>query len=188
MSSTDEIGSQYHPILLEVARQAIAFGLDHEREMVVREPLYPDVLQEQRASFVTLKLDGELKGCIGSLEAYRSLLKDVAGNAYAAAFSDPRFEPLRRDQFPRLHISISILSPSEELIFESESDLLGQMRPGIDGLTLKEGQCRGTFLPSVWESLQDRKQFLQNLKLKAGLSADYWSDSIRVFRYTTQNF
>lgn len=188
MSSTDEIGPQYHPILLNLAREAITFGLDHGREMTVQETQYPERLREQRASFVTLKFDGELKGCIGSLEAYRSLVKDVAGNAYVAAFSDPRFEPLTPEQLTRLYIGISILSPSEELTFGSESDLLRQMRPGVDGLTLQEGRQRGTFLPSVWESLQDRQQFLRHLKLKAGLPGDYWSDSIQAFRYTTQSF
>lgn len=187
MSSTDEIEPQYHPILLQLAREAIDYGLDHGREMIVREAQYPDLLREQRASFVTLKLEGELRGCIGSLQAYRSLINDVAGNAHAAAFSDPRFEPLTHDQFTRLQIGISILTPSEELVFDGESDLLRQMRPGIDGLILQEGRHRGTFLPSVWESLQDKRQFLEHLKLKAGLSADYWSDSIRAFRYTTQS-
>jgi AmmeMemoRadiSam system protein A len=188
MSLADEIGPQYHPILLQLAREAIAYGLDRGCEMNVQERRYPEPLREQRASFVTLKLEGELRGCIGSFEAYRSLVKDIAGNAYAAAFSDPRFKPLTRDQFPRLQIDISILSPSEELRFDSETDLLRQVRPGLDGLTLQEGRRRSTFLPNVWESLPDKRQFLEHLKLKAGLDPDYWSDSIRAFRYTTQRF
>jgi AmmeMemoRadiSam system protein A len=187
MSSTDDIEPQYHSLLLKIAREAIAYGLDHGREMAVREQDYPDPLREHRASFVTLKLTGDLQGCIGSLEAYRPLVKDVANNAYAAAFSDPRFKPLTRDQFAWLEISVSVLSVSEEMDFTGESDLLQQIRPGIDGLILQEGSRRGTFLPSVWESLQDKSQFLEHLKLKAGLPGDHWSDRIRVFRYTTQS-
>jgi AmmeMemoRadiSam system protein A len=120
------------------------------------------------------------------LDAYRPLVVDVVHNAYAAAFSDPRFNPVTGKELDDLQIGISILSPSEELIFDSEAHLLELLRPGIDGLILKEGRHRGTFLPSVWESLPDRRQFLENLKLKADLPLTYWSCSIQVYRYTTQ--
>ena len=188
MSFTDEIESLYHPLLIRIARDAIAYGLDHGCEIEVSEREYPEPLWEIRASFVTLRIYGELQGCIGSLEAYRPLVKDIASNAHAAAFSDPRFNSLTKDQFTHLQISISILGISEEMAFSDESDLLRQIRPGIDGLILQEGSRRGTFLPSVWESLQDKRQFLEHLKLKAGLPSDYWSDRIRMFRYTAQSF
>jgi len=120
------------------------------------------------------------------LEACRPLVEDVAENAVAAAFHDPRFPPLSRDEFDDLKISISVLSPPEEMSFSSEADLLSQIRPGIDGLILQEGFQKGTFLPSVWEELPETEMFFEHLKLKAGLPAGYWSDTLRVFRYTAE--
>ncbi len=187
MSST-EIEAGHQRLLLGLARESIAYGLAQRRELNVDLQDYPPALGEHRATFVTLKLNRELQGCIGTLEAYRPLVRDVVGNANAAAFSDPRFNPVTRGQFPHLAVSISILSPPEELIFRNESELLEQLRCGIDGLILREGPLRGTFLPSVWESLPDKQQFLAHLKLKAGLSVDHWSDKIQVSRYTTQIF
>ncbi len=146
----------------------------------------PDELQEKRATFVTLEIHGRLRGCIGRLEACRPLAEDVAANAVSAAFDDPRFPPLSKEEFEKLDLHISILSPPEEMQFESEADALAQIRPGIDGLILQEGGRRGTFLPSVWEQLPDRDTFWAHLKMKAGLPADYWSDSIRLFRYTAE--
>lgn len=184
--SSNEIEQRFHPILLQLAREAITYGLNHGKEMKLHIESVPQLLRDERASFVTIRLAGDLRGCIGSLEAYRPLVVDVVHNAYAAAFSDPRFHPVTRRELDNLQISISVLSPSKELIFDSEAQLLKLLRPGIDGLILKEGKHRGTFLPSVWESLPDRRQFLENLKLKAGLPSDYWSSKIQVYRYTTQ--
>jgi AmmeMemoRadiSam system protein A len=112
----------------------------------------------------------------------------VAQNAYAAAFSDPRFPPLREGEFEELDIHISILSPAEAMHFTSEADLLQQLRPGEDGLVMEEGFRRGTFLPSVWEQLPTPELFLRHLKQKAGLPADYWSSTLEVSRYTTHSF
>jgi AmmeMemoRadiSam system protein A len=133
-------------------------------------------------------MHGELRGCIGSLEAYRPLVEDVAHNAYAAAFSDPRFTPLSETELIDVEFHISVLTPAAPMHFESEADLLSQLRPGIDGLVLEDAGHRGTFLPSVWESLPDAAQFLQHLKMKAGLPADYWSDNLKVSRYTSESF
>ena len=180
-----DLTSDHEQLLLGVARQAIEYGLEQGQAMAVDEDKYPLPLREPRATFVTLTAAGNLQGCIGSLEAYRPLVSDVASNAYSAAFADPRFQPLTPTQLQALGISISILSPAEALHFESEVDLLEQLRPGIDGVILQQGAKRGTFLPTVWSSLSDRKTFLEHLKLKAGLSAGYWSNDIRAYRYTT---
>jgi AmmeMemoRadiSam system protein A len=176
--------------LLGLARQAIAYGLAQHVSLRPEHADYSDHLLQHRACFVTLKSipDKQLRGCIGTLEAYRPLVDDVAANAYAAAFQDPRFMPLKSDELEQLRIHISVLSPREAVSFTSEQDLLQQIRPGIDGLVLSEDYHRGTFLPSVWESLSDPQEFLMHLKLKAGLPADYWSDKIRVERYTTESF
>ncbi|MFC1748950.1 AmmeMemoRadiSam system protein A [Pseudomonadota bacterium] len=175
-------------ILLGLAHHAIVNGIQHGQTIPIDLSDFDEELCVPRATFVTLHLNNELRGCIGSLEAYRALVKDVVHNAYAAAFSDPRFPPVREDEVDQLDIHISILNPSEEMHFSSEQDLINQLRPEIDGLIISEGHLRGTFLPSVWESLKEPHAFLQHLKLKAGLPADYWSDSIEVMRYTTTSF
>ncbi len=172
--------------LLQLAKQSIQHGLSFAKPLAIDLKNYPLDLQERRATFVTLHLHGNLRGCIGSLEAFRPLLIDVAENAYAAAFEDPRFDPLSVEEFGELEISISILSPSEPITFSSEEDLLQKIRPGIDGLILIEGRRRSTFLPAVWEDLPNPKDFLAHLKLKAGLPVDYWSNSLQVRRYTVQ--
>lgn len=175
-------------ILLQLAEEAIRHALETGRALPVDSTNYEEALRVPAACFVTLKKGGELRGCIGSLEAHRSMVEDVVHNADAAAFSDPRFPPLREEELPGLELDISLLTPAEEMHFVSEADLLSQIRPGIDGLILEEGYRRGTFLPSVWEQLPRAEQFLQHLKLKAGLPPDHWSGNIRVSRYTTQIF
>ena len=173
-------------LLLKIARDAISQGLIGEKATPPED--ISAELMEERATFVTLEIGGHLRGCIGMLEACRPLAEDVAHNACAAAFNDPRFPPVSRKEFDSLEIHISVLSPPEEIAFFSEVDLLAQIRPGIDGLILQEGYQRGTFLPSVWEELPEKEQFLSHLKMKAGLPNTYWSDTIRIFRYTTEYF
>lgn len=143
-------------------------------------------LMEERATFVTLEIGDQLRGCIGMLEACRPLAEDVAENAFAAAFRDPRFPPVSPTELDDLEISISVLSPPEEMVFSSEEDLLEQIRPGIDGLILQDGFRKGTFLPSVWEQLPKTEAFFEHLKLKADLAPGHWSDTLRVFRYTAE--
>ena len=145
-------------------------------------------LRRPRACFVTLKASGELRGCMGSIEATRSLVEDVSLNAYSAGFKDPRFSPLTDAEIAGLDVSISVLSEPVEVRFACESDLLAQMRPGVDGLVLQDGIRRGTFLPAVWRTLPEPGTFLSHLKQKAGLPVDYWSDSMRAWRYTTESF
>jgi AmmeMemoRadiSam system protein A len=174
-------------LLLGVARQSIEHGLKQRRPLPVVPAEHPP-FDLPGASFVTLHRQGALRGCIGSLEAHRPLLLDVAQNAYAAAFRDPRFEPLQPQELEDLDIDISILSSPEALSFDNQQALLDQIRPGVDGLILEDGARRGTFLPSVWSSLPDKADFLAQLKLKAGLPVDYWSDKLKVWRYTTECF
>lgn len=182
------VDERQQQLLLELAERAIRHALEHGRDMQVDAADYEEALQQPAACFVTLKKAGELRGCIGSLEAHRSMVEDVAHNADAAAFSDPRFPPLREEELEGLELDISLLTPAEAMQFDSEKELLSQLRPGIDGLILEEGYRRGTFLPSVWEQLPRPEQFLQHLKLKAGLPPNHWSTNVRVSRYTTQIF
>jgi AmmeMemoRadiSam system protein A len=175
-------------ILLGTARASIEFGLAHGRPLNVHPAEYPEPLKALLASFVTLHEGGQLRGCIGHLEAYQPLIVDVAENAYAAAFRDPRFPPLEARELPALQIHVSVLSEPAPLNFTSEADLVAQLRPGVDGLILQDGRHRGTFLPSVWESLADPGDFLTHLKIKAGLAPNHWSDTLQVARYTTESF
>ena len=174
--------------LLDIARESIEQGLELGQPLIIQAEAETDSLTKPGACFVTLKHDGQLRGCIGSLEAHRALIEDVAENAYASAFRDPRFPPLERPELNGLHLSLSVLSPAEAMAFNSQADLLQQLRPGIDGLILQAGAKRGTFLPAVWESLPQPDKFLSQLKFKAGLPADYWSDDVQVWRYTTDSF
>lgn len=182
------MNAESRQLLLDIARDAVFQALENRRGNFPEFGTLPDELLEKRATFVTLTIGGRLRGCIGMLEACRPLAEDVAANAMAAAFDDPRFPPLTKKEFEKLEIHISVLSPPEEMHFTSEEDVLRQIRPGIDGLILQDGFHRGTFLPSVWEELPEKELFWRHLKLKAGLSPGYWSNTVRVFRYTTEYF
>jgi len=185
--STDRVyGPAERELLLGLARDSIRAGLAGGR-LVVELEEFAQPLRETRASFVTLEIAGRLRGCMGTLEPRRALVSEVVEMAYAAAYRDPRFGPLTAAEFARVELHISVLSGAEALEFASEEELLRQLRPGIDGLILSERYARGTFLPSVWESLPEPREFLARLKQKAGLSPDYWSDAIRVERYTTES-
>lgn len=138
--------------------------------------------------FATSSTRGELRGCIGHLEAVQPLVSDVAENAFAAAFRDPRFQSLTRPELARIAIELSVLTPSQPLSFAPEAELLRMLEPGRDGLILEEGAARGTFLPTVWDSLPEPRTFLRHLKQKAGLRPDHWSDRVRVRRYRTESF
>jgi AmmeMemoRadiSam system protein A len=174
--------------LIAVARQAIEHGLTTGRPLTVTPSEFHPDLKAVRASFVTLHRGGQLRGCIGHLEAVQPLVVDVAENAYAAAFRDPRFRPLTPAEWPEVDVHLSLLTAPEAMQFDDEADLVRQIRPGEDGLILQDGPNRGTFLPSVWESLPDPLDFLVQLKHKAGLAANHWSDRIRVYRYRTESF
>jgi AmmeMemoRadiSam system protein A len=190
MSSTasEAYSADEQAALLQVALASIQSGLDKGSALQVHPDDYPPALSAMRASFVTLKRSGDLRGCIGSLTPVTSLVEDVAHNAFAAAFWDPRFVPLTAAELQGLEIAISVLGPTEPIAFSSEQDLLGKLRPGIDGLVLQDGRNRGTFLPAVWESLPQPADFLDHLKQKAGLPASYWSDTLEIQRYTTVSF
>lgn len=170
--------------LLAIARNAIEKQFGRNAQTVISHP----ALASPAATFVTLTQNGALRGCIGSLEAYRPLAQDVAENAIAAAFRDPRFSPLGDDELERTRIEVSLLEKPEPLDFKDEADALAQLRPGLDGLILTHGNRRATFLPQVWESLAEPQRFLSQLKLKAGLPAYFWDEDIALARYGVQKW
>ncbi len=173
-------------LLLALAKESITHGLKYGQTLQINSHDYATELQTIRATFVSLAINDQLRGCIGVLEAIRPLVVDISENAFAAAFNDPRFPPLTMMELPQLAIQLSILSATEAIQFTSEADLISQLRPNIDGLILQEGQYHSTFLPSVWKSLPEPENFLQHLKQKAGLPSHYWSDSLQVSRYQCQ--
>ena len=191
MRSTEpphELAPRQRATLVDVARRSIEHGLRHGCARVVTPSDFHRDLKAVRASFVTLQKNGQLRGCIGHLEAVQPVVVDVSENAFAAAFRDPRFQPLTEAEWPEIDLHLSLLTTPERIPCEDEGSLLAQLRPGEDGLILQDGPNRGTFLPSVWESLPEPEDFLLHLKRKAGLAANHWSDSTEVFRYRTESF
>jgi hypothetical protein len=142
-----------------------------------------EALDRPGATFVTLTQQGQLRGCIGSLEAHRALGHDVRENALAAAFRDPRFTPLATGEFEFTRVEVSLLTSPAPMSFADEADFMAQLRPGIDGIVFQYGRHRSTFLPQVWESLPDPNLFMQQLKRKAGLPPNFWHESVTIARY-----
>lgn len=172
--------------LYDIARASIRHGLTHHNERAVDLSDLPPALQELGATFVTLHIDDTLRGCIGTLEAFRPLAQDVSENAFAAAFRDSRFTPLRANEEHNLRIHISLLHPPTLLRCENEASLLQALRPGVDGLILRDGRHLATFLPSVWTQLPQPVEFLHQLKVKAGLAKSHWSTTLRFERYEVE--
>jgi AmmeMemoRadiSam system protein A len=171
-------------ILLPLARSAIAAQLG----VAYPAPAIADWLNTTGASFVTLMQQGNLRGCIGTLEAHRELGEDVRANASAAAFRDPRFKPLVKSEFDTINIEVSVLSAVEKMAFHDENNALAQLRPNIDGVIFEYGHHRSTFLPQVWEQFGDPQVFLGNLKYKAGLPPDFWDATVKLSRYTVSKW
>lgn len=175
-------------MLRQIALDSVVMGLEKDCPLCVAPEDFPEALRNPGAVFVTLELHGRLRGCIGSCVARRPLVEDVAENAYAAAFRDPRFPPLTRSVLAELDLHLSLLTPPERLPSESREGLLRILRPGLDGLLLEEPPRLSTFLPRVWEALPDPEAFLEELLLKAGLPGAYWSDHLVFHRYTVDEF
>lgn len=172
------------PTLIDLVRRSIAFGLDTgEPPRVITDGNLAPLLAAPGAAFVTLRRHGALRGCIGSAVASRPLVEDVVQHAFNAAFRDWRFPRLNWLDLAGLSLSVSVLTPPVPIRFDAESDLLAQLRPGMDGLIIEDLGRRSLFLPSVWQELPDRRQFLMTLKLKAGLSAEHFSPGFRAQRF-----
>ncbi len=168
-------------LLVAIARNAIAAALGRRGARIPE--VLPTALVEPGACFVTLRRNGELRGCVGSADARSSLGEAVAVNAVQAALRDPRFPPLSPGDAEGLEVSVSVLTPLEPMEFASEAELTRGLRPGHDGLVIEDGKCRAVFLPSVWELLPDAHAFVGHLKRKAGLPEDYWSPTLRAYRF-----
>jgi AmmeMemoRadiSam system protein A len=185
---SDALSREDQMILLELARDAVAHAVRGEQAPKADLSRFPQRLREKGASFVTLlSADGELRGCIGTIEAHSPLAHDVQRNAEGSALRDPRFPPLGPNELDGLRIELSILTSPHPLSFEAPNDLLTKLRPGIDGVLIEKGWHRATLLPSVWSKIPDPVKFLSILCLKAGLPEDAWRDpGLTVYTYQAE--
>jgi AmmeMemoRadiSam system protein A len=174
--------------LLRLARRSIEHGLVHQEPSSVSGDELSPALMELGATFTTLRLDGQLRGCCGTLEPVRPLAKDVTFSAFQAAFRDPRFDPVDEDELRVIRLEVSVLSPLESIGVSNESDLLDGLVPGRDGLVIIADGRRATLLPTAWEMLPDPEKFLAALKAKCCLAADYWSERVKFQRYRTTTY
>jgi len=189
MGQIDKLDESDGKTLIETARRAIAEKLSGKEGGLSKPGDAPQHLQEPRGTFVTLTKNGSLRGCIGHLVAREPVIEGVRQNSINAAFKDPRFPPLSRDEFDRIKIEVSVLTEPVPLEYSDGRDLLEKLQPGLDGVIIRKGSHQATFLPQVWEQLPDKKKFLSHLCLKAGLPADAWaSGGLEVSIYRVQAF
>jgi len=174
-------------IMLSIAKTAIMDRLDGtnnlDKEVLLKK--YPS-LAKDGATFVTLNLNGNLRGCIGSLVAHRTLLDDLEHNAISAGFSDPRFNALSIEELSNLNLEVSVLSQATLLEYEDYEDLKNKVQPFVDGLILKHGVYQGTFLPQVWEQLPTPSIFLEHLSSKAGANPSIYKEKPTIYRYSVE--
>lgn len=175
--------------LLQLARRTIEQYFYKSQRTQVKPQDVSDELKQKGACFITLTIDGELRGCIGNIVAMRPLYQDVIDNAVNAAYEDPRFFPLTQDELQKIKIEISVLSVPAQLDFVNSEDLLSKLRPNIDGIILQSNNHHATFLPQVWEKIPQKEDFLSQLCLKAGASTDCWQDpKVKIWVYQVQKF
>lgn len=187
MPDESRFSPEERELMLEAAADAVEYGLHRHSVFPVIPARFPPSLQQPGACFVTLERDRQLRGCIGTLNAYRPLIEDIVENAYSASRNDTRFEPIEFAELPDLAIHLSILNEPEPMPVRDEVDFATQLRPGVDGAILETSGKRGTFLPAVWEQCRDVQEFVSALKRKAGIAADDWPDDVRVYRYTVES-
>ena len=181
----DRLLARHGGALLRVALESIGHGLDHGAALGIEPARYAPALRAERASFVTVKVEGALRGCIGQSRPCKPLVADVAKNAYAAAFTDDRFAAITAADVDDIDVKVSVLGDLEPVRFSSEAELLALLRPGIDGVVLECDDQRALFLPDVWETLPEPRDFLAQLKVKAGLEPDHWSSDMAAKRFAT---
>jgi AmmeMemoRadiSam system protein A len=186
---TERLNQNERKELFTIAKQAVdAVVAGHSLNPLDLNQM-PPAIRELGASFVTLTRDGQLRGCIGAIEAYQPLALDVQEHAVAAASEDYRFSPITQEELPFIEIEISRLTPPIRLDYEDPHDLLNKLRPGIDGVVLRNGIRRATFLPQVWEKVSQKEDFLDHLCIKMGNHPGFWREKpLEVFTYQVEEF
>jgi AmmeMemoRadiSam system protein A len=185
----DELSLEEKKILLQLAREALECSVRGVEPPPLEPSSLPARLREDGASFITLTIDGQLRGCIGALEPYQSLAEDVREHAVAAALEDPRFPPVVERELKRIGIEVSRLTRPVPLDYRDANDLLTRLRPHVDGVVLRDGPRRSTFLPQVWEKIPDPAEFLDNLCYKMGANPHLWrKNHLDVLVYQVEEF
>jgi len=186
---TEKLSQDEQSILLHIAREALEHAVNGKSLPEFDLSLLPLSLQELGASFVTLTSKGRLRGCIGTLESYQPLVKDVQEHAVAAALQDPRFPIVQPAELSKIRIEVSALSPKAPLQYEDTQDLVNKLRPNVDGVVLQDGFRKATFLPQVWKQLPTPHGFLSHLCVKMGAPANLWQKKpLQVYTYQVQEF
>lgn len=189
MADADRLTEEEGRYLLTVARKTIEQRLFNRTDEDRTDKIEPPIYSERRGTFVTLTIDGRLRGCIGHIIPRETLIEGVRINAINAAFQDPRFSPVSGKEWERVKIEVSILTDPKPLPYADADDLLKKLRAGIDGVIIKQGFRQATFLPQVWEQIHDNKEFLTHLCLKAGLQGAAWKkERLEVYTYQVQAF
>ena len=189
MMPEQTLSDEERGLLLRIARQALAGAVMGQPMSRVNLAELPTRLNEPGASFVTLTIHGLLRGCIGTLEAYQSLAEDVQEHAIAAGLQDYRFPPVQAEELNQIEIEVSRLSEPRPLSYATPQELLQWLRPGVDGVVLRDGMRRATFLPQVWEKLPDPAEFLEHLCAKMGADPDLWKrKKLEVLVYQVEEF
>ncbi len=183
------LSPQERLILLRLARQAIEEAIQGKPSSPLDLQSLPEALRQPGASFVTLTIHGELRGCIGALEAYQPLAEDVREHAAGAALQDYRFLPVNEVELNDIEIEVSRLTPPQPLKYKTPQELLECLRQGVDGVILRDGMHRSTFLPQVWDKLPDPADFLSHLCAKMGSSPNTWRyRPLQVYTYQVEEF
>ena len=189
MTDRDKLTEEEGNYLLTVARETIDRRLFEDRDREPKDSVISSKFSEKRGTFVTLTIGNALRGCIGHIIPQESLLEGIRVNAINAAFHDPRFRPLSRDEWDRVKVEISVLTDPVPLHYSGVEDLLEKLRPAVDGVIIKKGFHQATFLPQVWDQLPGKREFLTHLCLKAGMEGDAWKKgNIEVMTYQVQSF
>ncbi len=180
---TNFLRTQFQEVIRKLAVLSIKSQLDN---LNLKVENCPRALETRLASFVTLMEGGILRGCIGSIAPHQPLIVDVCQNARNAAFKDPRFSPVQANEFEKLQFSISLLTRPEKIVFENEEDLIEKLQPEKDGLIIRDAGRQAVYLPEVWKQIPDKKEFLNSLKQKAGLTPDWFSDTFEAYRFKAE--
>ena len=176
----DFIKENYSDFIINLCRDSIK-----SKDLTSAKIEYPSVFSEYGAVFVTLEKYGNLRGCIGSIIPQRKLIDDIIINAYNSAYSDHRFNPVEKNEIKDLKIAVSLLTLPKPMKFKDEEDLLNQIRQNVDGIIIRDGKYQAVYLPSVWELIPDKKEFLNSLKVKAGMSPNHFSKTFEAYRFET---
>ncbi len=186
---SDRLTDEEKQTLLRLAREALQEGVAGHRLPALKPDTLTPTLRAEGASFVTLTIADQLRGCIGALEPYQPLAEDVREHAVAAALEDPRFPPVSRAEVDKIEIEVSRLTFPRNLEYSDAQDLLNKLRPGVDGVILRDGFRRATFLPQVWEKIPDKEEFMDNLCYKMGTAPDTWRRKhLEVLVYEVEEF